>query len=68
MMNDAWKYCETLDAPDAPRALAGAALTAYQTIARFRREGLDPEAVDWGFLLRELREALATAGHPAGTA
>lgn len=67
-MNDAWKYCEALDSPEASRALAGAALTAYQTITRFKREGLDPENVDWGFLLRELREALATAGHPAGTA
>lgn len=65
-MNDAWHYCDTLNDPEAARALAGAFLTAFQTIKVFRRDGLDPESVDWAFVLRELKTALAVAGHPAG--
>jgi hypothetical protein len=66
-MNDAWRYCEKLNEPEAARALAGAALTALATIRAYRRDGLDPAAVDWGFVERELREALAAAGHPSGS-
>jgi hypothetical protein len=65
-MNEAWKYCDNLNDPEAVRALAGAALTAFQTIKVFRRDGLDPDSVDWGFVLRELKAALKAAGHPAG--
>ena len=65
MSNDAAKYCETLT-PDACAALAGAALTAYLTIKKYRRDGLDAESIDWSFLQRELHDALAEAGHPAG--
>jgi hypothetical protein len=65
-MNDAWRYCDNLTDPEAARALAGACLTAHATITAFRRDGLDPDSVDWGFVLRELRAALKAAGHPAG--
>jgi hypothetical protein len=65
-MNDAWRYCENLDNPEAPRALAGAALTAYLTLSAYREGKFRETEIDWGFVLRELREALAVAGHPAG--
>lgn len=65
-MNDAWRYCEKLNTPEAPRALAGAALTAYLTLSAYRAGQFRESEIDWGFLLRELREALAVAGHPAG--
>lgn len=65
-MNTAAQYCDTLT-PAACEALAGASLTAYLTILKFRRDGLAAESVDWNFLLRELRDALAQAGHPAGS-
>lgn len=55
--------------PERPRgrlALAGAALSALQTIRVFRRDGLDVEAVDWAAVTLELKAAQAVAWHPAG--
>jgi hypothetical protein len=65
-INTAAKYCNTLT-PDACNALAGACLTAYHTVKQIQQQGLDPAGVDWVFLLKELRCALAQAGHPAGS-
>lgn len=65
-MNDAWQYCTNLVPTESEKALSGAALTALLTIQKFRRDGLHPDSIDWAFVTRELRDALAVAGHPAG--
>jgi hypothetical protein len=64
--NTAGKFCETLT-PAACDALAGACLTAYLTVLQIERDGLAPGSVDWRFLLDEPHNALAQAGHPAGS-
>jgi hypothetical protein len=66
--NDAWRYCENITPTEPEKAMAGACLTALATIVKFRRDGLDPESIDWAFVTAELKAALPVAGHPAGRA
>jgi hypothetical protein len=68
-MSDAWRYATNLNDPEAAKRLLQAALTAHATIV-FAQTKVNPEefgtAPDWAAVVRELRAALAAAGHPAG--
>lgn len=71
-MNDnfdnAWRYCAALSAEssDFEKIAAQALLNTFLTVSAFRAGKFTESEIDWGKCLREMREALAAAGHPAG--